>query len=86
MKYIFTFLVLLSSILIASNINNDKENREKKHIKEQIKKEQKYAKEQTFYNAKNYDFKSVEVDENSVKAIPDKPNINEGFDMDSVYD
>ena len=86
MKYIFTFLVLLSSILIASNINNDKENREKNHIKEQIKKEQKYAKEQTFYNAKNYDFKSVEVDENSVKAIPDKPNINEGFDMDSVYD
>ena len=49
-----------------------------------MEREKKYAKEQTFYNSNNYDFKGAEVEEESLKNI--KAIEVEDFDMDSVYD
>jgi hypothetical protein len=85
MKYIIASLLIFNSFIFASSAENTKD-RQKKNIEEQMKKEQKYAREQTFYKAEDYDLKAAEVDENSLKSIPVKPNINEGFDMNSVYD
>ena len=40
-----------------------------KAIEQAIKNEEKYAKEQKFYNADEYDFKAKEVDPDSLKDI-----------------
>ena len=67
--------------------NNDsvKAKRAQEQIQEQMKREEKYAKEQTFYQGRNYDLSSSEVDPNSLDAIPDiEPDYS--FDMDDVYD
>jgi hypothetical protein len=49
-----------------------------------MKREEKYAKEQKFYNEKNYDFKSAEVNPDSLKDLPEL-EVND-MDMDDVYD
>ncbi len=67
--------------------NNDsvKAKRAEKQIQEQMKREEKYAKEQTFYQGKNFDLSELEVDPNSLDAIPDiEPDYS--FNMDDVYD
>ena len=86
MKKLLVLPFLLSSILFSSEINIEKKLRKEKNIKEQIEKERKYFRDQTFYKGKNYDLKSSEVDENAVKSIPDSVNTNDDFDMNSVYD
>ena len=92
MKQLLVFFLLFSSLLFADNNMQQnkkeltKEERAKKNLEDQVKREEKYAREQKFYSAKNYDFKGAEVDEETVNAIPDKPNTNEDFDMDSTYD
>lgn len=79
--------LLLSIIFLSSLLfSNDDTNETQKHIQEQMKKEQKYAQEQKFYSADEYDFKGAEVDEKSLENIPEQPEYNEEFDMDSVYD
>ena len=40
-----------------------------KAVEKAMEKEKKYAKEQKFYNADEYDFKSVEVDPDTLKDI-----------------
>jgi 1-aminocyclopropane-1-carboxylate deaminase/D-cysteine desulfhydrase-like pyridoxal-dependent ACC family enzyme len=55
------------------------------HIKIQQEKEKKYAKEQTFYNEENYDFRGAEVNPESVKSLKElQPQYD--LDMDDVYD
>jgi len=41
-----------------------------KHIQEQMQREQKYAKEQRFYQGKDYNLSAVEVDPSDLDAIP----------------
>jgi len=112
MKKLFLSALLISSLTVALNAeNNDstktksntennastkaKENAEnndsvkakraEKQIQEQIKREEKYAKEKTFYQGRDYDLSALEVDPNSLEAIPDiEPDYD--FDMDDVYD
>jgi cell division protein FtsX len=48
-------------------------------IKEQMKREEKYAKEQRFYQGDEYDLKAHEVDPNS---LPDVPVIEPEYDFD----
>lgn len=56
-----------------------------KQLQEQIKREEKYAKEQTFYQGNDYDLSVSEVNKDSLENIellePDYE-----FDMDDVYD
>ena len=84
MKKLF-LLLLFSSCLLASN-QQDSDKLQKKHLKEQMEKEKKYAQEQKFYMGDNYNLKSFQINEESLKNIPDQPDYNEDFDMDSVYD
>ncbi|MEA3491422.1 MAG: hypothetical protein U9R27_05935 [Campylobacterota bacterium] len=60
-------------------------NRAEKQIEEQMKREQKYAREKTFYKGKDYNLKAVEVDPDSLSKIPViKPDYS--FDMsEGVY-
>ena len=69
----------------AENNDSEKAKRAQKQIEEQMKREEKYAKEQTFHQGKNYDLSSSEVDPNSLDAIPViEPDYS--FNMDDVYD
>jgi hypothetical protein len=69
----------------AENNDSVKAKRAEKQIQEQMKKEEQYAKEQTFHQGKNYDLSDLEVDPNSLSDIPDiEPDYE--FDMDDVYD
>jgi len=69
----------------AENNDSVKTKRAEKQIQEQIKREEKYAKEQTFYQGRNYDLSDLEVDPNSLEAIPEiEPDYE--FNMDDVYD
>ena len=69
----------------VENNSSEKSKRAEEQLKEQIKREKQYAKEQTFHQGKNYDLSSSEVDPNSLDAIPViEPDYS--FNMDDVYD
>ncbi len=87
-KYIITTL-LLSSIAFAANDNTsdtdkEKQDRISKQLKIEMETEKKYAREQTFYNYDNYNFKGSEVNQESLKHIPNLEM--DELDMDNVYD
>ncbi len=66
--------------------NNDsaKIDRTEKKIQEQMKREQKYAKEQKFYQGSDYNLSADEVDEKSLSSIPViEPDYD--FSIDDVY-
>ncbi len=84
MKIIFIITIMLSSLLLASQSDKKKESRVDAQIKKEMEKEKKYAKEQTFYNSKNYDFKGAEVNKDSLDSVPEIPV--DDFNIDSVYD
>lgn len=53
-------------------------------IRRQMEKEQKYAKEQKFYQADQYDFKGAEVDPDTLKKVKAiEPDYD--FDITDVY-
>ena len=87
-KYFLIVTIVLSSLSIASSSkksNKERKSRIEKQIQKEIQKEKKYAREQTFYSAENYDFKSAQVNPDSLDSVPDlEPQYD--FDMDSVYD
>jgi len=87
MKIILIFTIILNSLLLASNVNDTKEREKRieKQIQKEIETEKKYAKEQTFYNQDNYDFKGAEVNRDSLDSVPEI-EVQDYFDMDSVYD
>jgi len=70
-------------MLISAGVQADS-NLTKKQIQKQLQKEKKYAKEQKFYNADEYDFSGAEVNPESLKHI--KPIEVDDMDMDDVYD
>jgi sortase (surface protein transpeptidase) len=83
MRKILILLLVCGSIVSASN--KSKENSiSKKQLEMQMKKEKKYAKEQKFYQAHEYDLSGAEVNPESVKAL--KPIEVDNMDMDDVYD
>ncbi len=55
-----------------------------KHVQEQMQREQKYAKEQKFYQGKDYNLSAVEVDQSDLDSIPTIEPEND-FDMSDVY-
>lgn len=88
MRYLL-IIVLLSSSLLA--IDSKLTNKEQKALLKAIEDEKKFADEQRFYHADEYDFNSSKVDEKSVESLgedslgKDIDEANEGFDMDDVY-
>ncbi len=88
MKIFLTFMIIFNSLLMAADsAKSDKERkaRAEKQLKKEMENEKKYAKEQTFYNQDNYDFKGAEVNKDSLDSVPELEPQYE-FDMDSVYD
>ncbi len=76
-----------ASVKIKSNTENnasEKAKRIEKEVQEQMKREEKYAKEQRFLQGDDYDLKAVEVDEKSLDSIPIiEPDYD--FDITDVY-
>ena len=66
---LFILILILNTFLLAST--NKKETQTDKEVKKQMQREKKYAKEQTFYQAKQYDLKSFEVNADAIKSIPE---------------
>ncbi len=85
MKLFLIAALLISSVLMATNGEQERKKRVEKQIKKEMETEKKYAKEQTFYSEKNYDFKGAEVNKDSLDSVPELEPQYE-FDMDSVYD
>lgn len=56
-----------------------------KQVQEQMKREQKYAKEQTFYQGSDFNLSAFEIDKDSISSVPElEPDYD--FDMSSgVY-
>jgi len=85
MKRILIFIVLLNSLLFSIETNSStKESIAQKHLKQAMEEEKKFAREQTFYNADNYNFFGAEVSPESVENTPELEL--DDLDMDSVYD
>ncbi len=87
MKKILIFVIMINAVLLASSSeksHSDKKDRINKQIELEMKKEQQYAREQTFYKGKDYDLKGAEVNLDSLSTLPDLED--DDFDMDSVYD
>jgi len=88
MNKVLIILVMGSSILLAdSNDTNQSKEKSKIHteIEKQMEKEKKYAKEKAFYQGKDYDLKSHQLDPNN---LPDVPSLepDDDFDMsEGVY-
>lgn len=86
MRKFITSTVILSTLLFASNSDEEKsKKRAQEQLKIEMEKEKKYAKEQAFYTIENYDLKGSEVNKESLDSLPDLEN-QDDFDMDSVYD
>lgn len=77
-------VLVLNSFLFASDVDAQRKVRTEKQIQKIIEAEKKYAKEQAFYTADDYDFKGREVDKESLEVI--KPVEVDDLDMDHVYD
>jgi len=82
MRKLLLLTIVFSASLFASD-TDERSMRTQKQIQKEIQKEQKYAQEQTFYQTKDYDFKSAEVNPDSIDSIPDSEM--DDFDMDDVY-
>lgn len=85
-KILLCFFLCFSFLWAASDTNKStqREKIKQKAIQEAIKKEEKYAKEQAFYEEDEYDFKSQEVNEESLPYVPKLEP--QDFNMENVYD
>jgi len=78
-------LLMILTVFVGSLSAKD-DNATKEALKKAMEKEKKYAKEQRFYTADEYNFKDAEVDPKSLDKIEAlEPDYD--FDMDTgVYD
>ncbi|WP_292655445.1 hypothetical protein [Nitratifractor sp.] len=88
MKRLFPLILITATLLWAGDDNrttpaND-QNLTQKHIKEQMEKEKKYAKEKTFYEGKDYNLSDKTVDPHELDKIP-VIEPEDDFDMNDVY-
>jgi len=84
MRLFLILTLMMSSLLMAEKKENNKSIIDKQ-LEIQMEKEKKYSREQIFYTTENYDFKGAEVNPESLKNIT-IPEVQDDFDMDSVYD
>ena len=90
MKKIFMLFLLLTlgSVTLSANSANKKKLTEEqlkaKHVKEQMEREKKFAQEQKFYQADEYDFSEQEVDPKDLETIEVIEPEND-FDITDVY-
>ncbi|RRS30991.1 MAG: hypothetical protein P794_05080 [Epsilonproteobacteria bacterium (ex Lamellibrachia satsuma)] len=70
-KSLLLAIIVLSTLSASEkpDSNITPKTRIQKAVQKAMEKEKKYAKEQKFYNADEYDFKSVEVDPDTLKDI-----------------
>ncbi|WP_415397292.1 hypothetical protein [Sulfurimonas sp. CS5] len=68
-RKVFILILIFSSSLLAADAKQ--ETKTEKEVRKQMEKEKKFAKEQTFYQGKEYDLKSFEVNPDAIKVIPD---------------
>ncbi|WP_373000989.1 hypothetical protein [Sulfurimonas sp.] len=84
MKNIFILVLIINSFLFAADAKQ--ETKIDKEIQKQMEREKKYAKEQIFYQAKDYDLKSFEVNVDAIKSGPvldiDYSDSDDVLDMD----
>jgi hypothetical protein len=87
---ILTLIAMLSLNAHETNTTTQKDNNltdeelVKKQVEEQMKLEEKYAKEQKFYKGDNYDLKSKEINQKSLDHLPViEPDYD--FDITDVY-
>ncbi len=79
-----TILITSCAIVLHADSNNEQAQRTKKQVQAQMQKEKVYAREQAFYQSKDYNLSAVEVDPKSLKFIEAlEPQYD--FDMDDVY-
>jgi len=73
-RMILIAILMLSTSLYAEENKTVRVDANNSIINQELQKamemEKKFAKEQTFYNADNYDFKGSEVNKDSLKNIP----------------
>ena len=85
MKRFLLFFILTIVMVAESNITKKEDtNLTQKNLQEQLKREQKYAKEKTFYYGKDYNLSEKKVDEKTLSIIP-VIEPEDDFDMDDVY-
>jgi hypothetical protein len=90
MKKIFMLFLLLTlgSVTLSANSADKKKLTEEqlkaKHVKEQMEREKKFAKEQKFYQADEYDFSEQAVDPKDLETIEVIEPEND-FDITDVY-
>jgi hypothetical protein len=77
-------IALITCVLCLNVALEADSNLTKEQIEKQLQKERKFAQEQKFYNADEYDFSGAEVNPESLKHI--KPIEVDDMDMDDVYD
>jgi hypothetical protein len=81
---LFFMLGLFGVTLVSAQNLSKEEMLKQKHIKEQLEREKKFAKEQKFYQGDEYDLSEEEVDPKDVDTIPTIEPEND-FDMTDVY-
>ncbi len=70
---------------ITSDLNSSKINKIEEQLKKQIEREKKFAKEQTFYQGKDYDLDYAKINQETIDSVPLlEPDYD--FNMDDVYD
>ena len=91
MRKVFILIVLIVVTAINAQDNNSTENNIskkediiKKQVEEQIKREEKYAKEQRFYQGSDYNLSASEINKKSLDSIKSiEPDYD--FNMDDAY-
>lgn len=96
MKSILLATILLGSCSLFLNAENNESveadtnsstqtQRAEKQLEKQMKREAKFAQEQTFYKGENHDLGYAEINKESIDSVPlIEPDYD--FDMDDVYD
>jgi hypothetical protein len=97
MKSLFVTAIFIISCSVGLNADNNesikedtksnlsKEQRTQKQLEVQMKREEKFAREQTFYQGKEHDLGYAKVNPDSIDSVPlIEPEYD--FDMDDVYD
>jgi len=89
MKQLFLFFTLFFSLLLNAGETNassktDDQNLTQKNLQEQLEREKRYAKEQKFYQGKDYNLSEHKVDPKVVEKVPlIEPDYD--FDITDVY-
>jgi len=83
-NYLLTLLCICTMSYAVDTDENTRKTNIEKATQKQMELEKKYAEEQRFYRAGEYDFKSLEVDKDSLSTVPELEV--DDLDMDNVYD